>query len=160
MWSRLGDLISLLGLRLAAYYGGGTNDNTADTHKEICTSFEMIMDNIRDSDDDELLGMLCKNGVERCPIAFGGPFHIANLCVTWASIAAFGETENADHSQVHHRQLLQSIHSLHSADSGISQALLDEIMDGATRYQMSSKTRMGAVLVGQSTECKEDIRNE
>jgi len=79
--------------------------------------------------------MIYENGVERRPIAFGDPFHIANLCVTWASIFAFGDTEKADHSQVHHRQLLQSIHSLHSADVAFSQSKMDDVMKGFYQNQ-------------------------
>ncbi len=47
--------------------------------------------------------MLFENGVHRRPIAYGDPYHVGNLVVTWASIFAFGETEKADHLQVHHR---------------------------------------------------------
>ena len=67
----------------------------------------------------------------RRPIAFGDPFHVANLCVTWASIFAFGDTEKCDHSQCHHRQVLQSIHSLHASDKGASQAYMDHVMEGS-----------------------------
>ena len=51
--------------------------------------------------------------------------------MTHASIYAFGETEKADHTQVHHRQVLQSIHSLHSADKNFSQESMNELMEGA-----------------------------
>ena len=79
-------------------------------------------------DDDSIGVMIYENGVKRKPITFGDPFHIANLCVTWASIYAFGETEKANHSQVHHHQLLQSIHILHSANRAFSQAKMDDVM--------------------------------
>jgi hypothetical protein len=45
-------------------------------------------------------------GVHCCPIVYGDPYHVGNLVVTWASIFAFGKTEKADHSQVHHHQVL------------------------------------------------------
>ena len=80
---------------------------------------------VRESDDmtvEIIHDIIYENGVKRRPIAFGDPFHVANLCVTWASVYAFGDTEKADHSQVHHRQVLQSIHTLHSSDNNYSQA--------------------------------------
>ena len=50
--------------------------------------------------------------------------------MTHASIHAFGETKKADHTQVHHRRVLQSIHSLHSADKNFSQERMNELMEG------------------------------
>ena len=63
-----------------------------------------------------------------CVITFDDPFYGANLCVTQASIFVFGDTEKTDHSQVHHRQLLQSLHSLHSAHPFYSQVVMDKVM--------------------------------
>ena len=90
---------------------------------QVCTSF------IARPDTGNLLYV---NGVKRRAINFGDPFHIANLVVTWASIGAFGDTEKAYHTQVHHRQLLQSMHSLHNDNSTFSQALIDDIMTDST----------------------------
>jgi hypothetical protein len=56
---------------------------------------------------------------------------VGNLVVAWASIFAFGKTEKADHLQVHHCQVLQSIHSLHSADKNFLQETMNDVMDGA-----------------------------
>ena len=62
-------------------------------------------------DERSINDMLYENGVEGRVLGFGDPFHIANLCVTWASVYAFGNTKKADHTQVHHRQLFRaSIH--------------------------------------------------
>ena len=52
------------------------------------------------------------NGVDRKTTQLGNPFHIDNLAVNAASIAAFGDTEKNNHRQIHHRQLLQSLHNL------------------------------------------------
>ena len=93
--------------------------------------FSLIMNAVRDCDDCSpkiVHNLLFDNGVERRPIPFHDPYHIANLCVTWASVFAFGDTEKADHTHVHHCQLLQSIHSLHSLGYAYFQAMMDEVM--------------------------------
>ena len=64
-----------------------------------------------DYNEEWIHSMLCENDVFRCHIAYGDPYRVGNLVVTWASIYAFGETEKEDHTQIHHRQLLQNIHS-------------------------------------------------
>ena len=105
------------------------------------------MQQVQESDEDIVGSMdhlLYENGVLRQPIAFGDPFHVANLCVTWASVFAFGDTEKADHSQVHHRQLLQSIHSLHSTNTVYSQKVMDLVMSqtGKTVRMTSKRERV------------------
>jgi hypothetical protein len=117
------------------HYGGGTNDNAADVQKEIRCTFENIMSTAKSDDNfDErsINDMLYENGVERKVLGLGDPFHIANLCVTWASVYAFGDTEKAEHTQVHHHQLLQSLHSLHTDDIHFSQAKMDGVMTGSS----------------------------
>jgi len=47
----------------------------------------------------------------------------------WSSVLAFGSTENGDHTQVH-RQLMMSIHSLHTDNKPQSQAYLIMVMQG------------------------------
>ena len=126
-------IIKMFGLKTVSFYAGGTNDNAGDTQKEIKSTFADTMMAVKDADEDTINlvhDILFENGVERRPIAFGDPYHIANLCVTWASIYAFGDREKADHSQVHHCQVLQSIHTLCSRDHPMSQAKMDEIMRG------------------------------
>ena len=85
--------------------------------------------------------IIYENGVKQRLIVFGDPFHVANLCVTWVSVYAFGDTEKADHSQVHHRQVLQSIHTLHSSDNNYSQAKMDEVMKDAEKTVKISTKR-------------------
>ena len=95
----------MFGVYTASFYGGGTNDNDGDSQKEIRCTFSEIMEVVRDVDyltAKEFHDIIFKNGVLRRPIVFGDPCHIANICVTWASIYAFGGTEKFDHSQVHH----------------------------------------------------------
>ena len=90
----------MLGLRYASAYGGGNNDNASDAQREIHKTFDYIMNALREDVElsrEQLHGFIYENGVLRLAIAFGDPYHIANLCVTWASIFAFGETEKADH---------------------------------------------------------------
>jgi hypothetical protein len=83
-------------------------------------------------DEHSINDMLYEKGVEHRVLGFGDPFHIANLCVTWASVYAFGDTEKTDHTQAHHRQLLQSLHSLHTDDIPFSQAKMDGVMTGSS----------------------------
>ncbi len=123
-------IIAMLGIRIALHYGGGSNNNAADVQKEIRCTFENIMSTAKSNDNfDEcsINDMLYENGVECRVLGFGDPFHIANLCVTWASVYAFGDTKRADHTQVHHRQLLQSLHSLHTDNIPFSQAKMGEV---------------------------------
>jgi hypothetical protein len=127
-------IIKMFGLYTASFYGGGTNDNAGDAQKEIRSTFLEIIEAVRDSDDftvEEVHDILFENGVLRRSIEFGDPFHIANLCVTWASIYAFGDTEKFNHSQGHHRQVLQSIHTLHSKERAFSQVKMEEVTEGA-----------------------------
>ena len=126
-------IIDMVGLEGAASLAGATCDNAGDAQLEIKDTFGEIMRRIKSSDKDEdwITSMLYENEVLRRHIAYGDPYHVGNLVVTWASIFAFGETEKEDHSQVHHRQLMQSIYSLHADDKNLSQAIMDEVMEGA-----------------------------
>jgi hypothetical protein len=60
---------------------------------------------------------------------FGDPFHWANLDVMYGSKGMAGDTENGEHEQIHHRQCLMSMHSLHSDDQPYSQAIMDRVME-------------------------------
>mmetsp|Transcript_5656 Transcript_5656/g.15886 ORF Transcript_5656/g.15886 Transcript_5656/m.15886 type:complete len:972 (+) Transcript_5656:584-3499(+) len=122
-------LIDTYGLKCAAHLGGGTTDNASDARKETADTFTKVMAKL--SANGELQDLTIVNGVERRPITFGDLFHVDNLVVTHASIAAWGDVTKEDHQQVHHRQVLQSIHSLHTADRGFSQEIMDEVMEGA-----------------------------
>jgi len=144
-------IINALGLEYASYYDGGTNDNALDAQNEIRLTFQEIMSSLeQEFGGEELEDFLYENGVRRRPICFGDPFHIANLVVTWASVFAFGETENGAHRQVHHRQLLMSLHSLRANDAAYAQAKLDEIMEGVDSFTLRTwRERTQRWLVNQ-----------
>jgi hypothetical protein len=120
----------MLGIRIALHYGRGTNYNAADAQKEMRCTFENESDD--NFDERYVNDMLYENGVERRVLGFSDPFHIANLCVTRASVYAFGDTKKADHTQMHHRQLLQSLHSLHTDNIPFSKAKMDGVMTGCS----------------------------
>ena len=94
----------MLGSCCASYYSDGTNNNAGDAQKEIRDTFRKVTDALAFSSllGDEINSLLHENGVLRRCISFGGPYHITNLCVTWASIFAFGDTEKEDQKRVHH----------------------------------------------------------
>jgi len=135
-------IIDVLGLRNAAHYGGGCNDNAADAQNEIGVTFRKIMDEVRALDEgNDIRQLLYENGVEveRRPIKYGDPYHISNLAVSHASEAAFGGTEHGDHSQVHHCQLLQSIHDLHSSDKPFAQQMMNDVLSGSVELKVKTK---------------------
>ena len=148
-------IIKLFGdLEVALHYGGGCNNNAADAQKEIRETFENIMAALNNRPGevaDRVSHLLEYNGVRRRPIAFGDHYHISNLCVTRASKFAFGEVVKGDHSQVHHRQLLQSIHSLHASDKAFSRKMMDRVMEGTGKSVRvtSKKERTQRWLVNQ-----------
>ncbi len=154
-------IIAMLGTRIALHYGGGTNDNSADLQKEIRCTFENIVSTAKSDDNfDErsINDMLYENGVEHRVLGFGDPFHIANLCVTWASVYAFGDTKKADHTQVHHRQLLESLHSLHTDDIPFAQAKIKWCNDRVKQYYKNyDQEGTCSAMDGESKKCKEDF---
>lgn len=115
----------------AAYLGGGCNDNAGDAQKEIRDTHKKIMDEVRAHPDPEVRDLAVVNGVDVWPIVFGDPFHICNLAMSHTSIHSFGDLLQGDHSQAHHLQVIQSIHSLRSDDKPLSQAIMDEVMEGS-----------------------------
>jgi len=127
------DIIDLMGLKAAVYYGGGCNDNAGDAQKEIRDTFHYIMKEAEESDDPSIRELVYVNGVKRRPLSFGDPFHWQNLAVMYASKGFAGDTENAEHQQIHHRQAMMSMHSLHSDDPSYSQAVMDRVMAGEPR---------------------------
>jgi len=131
----------MFGLDSASFYGGGANDNVGDAQKEIRCTFSDIMEVVRDADDltaKEMHDIIFENGVLRRPIVFTDLYHIANLCVTWANIYAFGDTEKFDYLQVHYRQVLQSIHTLNPKERAFLQAKMKELMEGADQTVLIS----------------------
>jgi len=73
--------------------------------------------------------MMYINGVKRRPsISYSDPYHWTNLGVMHASHGMAGDTVNGKHEQIHHRQVLMSMHSLHSDDTAYSQAMMNRVM--------------------------------
>ena len=70
------------------HYGGNVTDNASDAKKESQNTFNDILPNDR-----------LEHGVVPKPILLCDPFHIDNLAVTHASLAAFGVTERGNHRQ-------------------------------------------------------------
>jgi len=144
------EIIKLLGLEIAAYYLGGTNDNASDAQNEILMTHQIIMKALEDSDDENLNRLIFTNGVRRRPIIFGDPFHWSNLAVMHASKGMAGDTINGEHEQIHHRQCLMSMHSMHSDDPAYSQALMDRVMEGKDKVKVKTfRERQQRWLVNQ-----------
>lgn len=95
------------------YYGGSTLDNGNNTIKEGRVTFDLVMQYCRDNgmEDETVL-----NGIIHRGMFHGDPFNIDNLVCQHASLCAIGNREKEEHSQVHHRQLMQSIHGVYSTD--------------------------------------------
>ena len=80
-------------INISSHYGGNVSDNTNDALKEQESTFGTVMNEMK----QKLSNSNVIFGVDRNVIYFGVPFHIDNLAVTHASIAAFGETEKENH---------------------------------------------------------------
>jgi hypothetical protein len=99
-----------------AHYGGNITDNANSAMDESSKTYNGVIKHLEDSADgeEERIKLTTRFQVPRHSIEPGDdPFHIDNLVVTLASLAAFGETERNNHRQSHHRQLIQSIHDVH-----------------------------------------------
>jgi hypothetical protein len=121
-------MVDALGLRYLAHFGGGTNDNAPDAIKELRKTFEEIIDRLLNCPDPAIKNLAYRNGVLRRVIVMGDPYHIANLCNMHFSITAWGDTNKDDHRQIHHRQVLQSLHSLRMLDKAEAQELFEGIL--------------------------------
>eukprot|EP00956_Cyclotella_meneghiniana_P037811 scaffold144929_cov46-Cyclotella_meneghiniana.AAC.1 len=126
------EIVDLLGIETAVWYAGGCNDNANDAQAEIRSTFDHIMRKVEWNLDPNINELTHINGVKRRPTNFGDPFHWANLAVMHASKAFAGDTENGAHQQVHHRQCMMTMHSVHSDDAPYSQSVMDRLM-GAGR---------------------------
>ena len=111
---------SVLSNKIIDHYGGNASDHASDARKESRITFQSVLSAERMEHD-----------IVPQPIFLCDPFHIDNLCVNHASIAAFGDTERGNHRQTHHRQLLQSLYDLFQLDKLKYQGLMDELLDGS-----------------------------
>ena len=80
------------------------------------------------------------NGVRRRPIRCGDPYHWGSLGCMHGSWGMSGDTVNGEHEQIHHRQLLMSMHSLHTDKRDFSQAMMDRVMEGTNHDRVLLKT--------------------
>jgi hypothetical protein len=74
---------------------GGTTDNASDAFSFTRKTHQKIRKLL--SPEKQLI-----NRVLRRVLGWGDPFHIWNLIVIWALLAAFGDTDCGNHQQVHH----------------------------------------------------------
>jgi len=74
-----------------SHFGGGTTDNASDAAKEVCITFDKILNMVKS--DANLKDMGSLYGYKRLPMRLGDPFHNANLVVSGASVAAFGNSK-------------------------------------------------------------------
>lgn len=145
-------MTSTLPLAGAALYGGNTSDNANDALLEGVQTFDKMMQFIAEADEANNLPFTSQiYGVERRAVTFGDPFHIDNLIMKWASIGFGGETERGNHQMMHHRQLLQNLHSIHTDDPVLSQAAADAVLadKGASYRIRTSRERQERWLVNQ-----------
>ena len=139
----------MLGIETAAWYAGGCNDNANDAQAEIRSTFDHIMRKVEWNIDPTISERTHINGVKRRPTNFGDPFHWANLAVMHASKAFAGDTENGAHQQVHHRQCMMTMHSVHSDDAPYSQSVMDRLMGEGRVKVKTYRERQQRWLVNQ-----------
>jgi hypothetical protein len=113
---------------VCAHFGGAVTDNAPDALIETEKTFSLFMEGVQANAEDSYLRNMY--GVERRHISNGDMYHIDNLIATHASNYAFGQTERGEHSQVHHCQLLQSLHDIHKHDRIASQSAMDTVIQG------------------------------
>ena len=120
---------------------GGTTDNASSVLQENQFVFDKIQERLLISPIPANVALTHVNGVYKRCIKLGDLFHIDNLIVSHCSVAATGDTENAQHSQIHHRQLLMSMHSLNSNDSDYAKMAMREVMAGTNEVVSLKTTR-------------------
>ena len=131
-------ILNMLPLNVVAHYGGNVSDNASDAMLEGEKTFGLLMEELATHEvgEDGLVMTNMVHGVRRRVVRFGDPFHIDNLAVKDASIKAFGEMERdpdnkqSQHSQVHHRQCLQSIYDMFSRDRVVCQMHMNAVLEG------------------------------
>jgi hypothetical protein len=156
-----------LSISVLALYAGAVTDNAPDALDETRKTFDRFMELVKDNDQVSSMGLMY--GVQRRPIINGDMYHIDNLMCTHASNASFGETERGDHSQVHHRQLLQSLHDVHKKDRAASRRAMATVLEGTgnkftlhtTRERQQrwlvNQRQAAHVLQGLEMKTKDDV---
>ncbi len=134
------DIINALGLGGAVYVNGGCNDNEGAAQAELFSTVDEIRYRVDFEGSEAEKSVNFINGVRVRPIRMGDAYHWGALACMHASWGMAGDTVNGKHEQCHHRQLLMSMHSLHSKRPGYSQARMDEAMEG-TGKKVKLKTK-------------------
>ena len=83
---------------------GGTTDNASSALQENQFVFDKIQHRLSISPIPAIAALTHVNGVYKRCIKLGDLFHINKLVVSHYSVAVMGDTENAQYSQIHHRQ--------------------------------------------------------
>eukprot|EP00978_Attheya_sp_CCMP212_P020213 scaffold57562_cov32-Attheya_sp.AAC.1 len=109
-------------VEVLARFGGSVTDNASDAMLEGSKTFESILQKLS-------LELRLVYGVKRWALKLGDWFHIDNLIVTHASLAAFGDTIRGEHRQIHHRQLVQSLHDIHKGHKSASQRIMNKVLE-------------------------------
>jgi hypothetical protein len=119
-------------------------------------TFNRIFKHLKESADnnEEQIKSTTRFGVPWRSIELGDPFHIDNLIVTLASLAAFGETERNNHRQTHHRQLIQSIHDIHKKAKKLSQKVMDQVLEGTGETRRIHMTKERQLWLVNSRSCE------
>jgi len=124
-------MVNEFGVGPLIHFAGGTNDNANDAQKEILMTFDASKETLKKAlTDDDLESAIYRNGEERLAANCGDDFHIVNLAVSAASLTAFGDTSRDNHSQIHHRQMLQSTYDLKKDNPRLAQWVIDDLLDG------------------------------
>jgi hypothetical protein len=87
---------------LVGHFVGRVTDNANDALDETVQTSNLLMNELRNSDNPERKRMTHAFGVERRPIKFlgGVPFHVDSLVMTHASnLGSFGETDRENNSK-------------------------------------------------------------
>jgi len=127
------------GKRYIAFLGSGTVDNASSARCEVVETFESLMDWLKEHDMEEYTRFW---GVDRLPVIIPDVFHIDNIAINAASLVFSGDTERGNFRFHHARNLLQSIHSLHSQNKVLSQQIIDrlleQVVDPVDRYVLTT----------------------
>ena len=126
------------GVKASAYLGRVSTDNAFDALKKTRVTFDKVMDRVSLCANKCIAQLTHVSGVRWRPIVMGDPFHISNLVVMNASLAYACDIENANHKQIHNRQALMSLHSLHADDPGYLQSVINLVMIGNEKVALQT----------------------
>ena len=119
-------LIKNIDKEVLPFLGSGTVDNASSARCEVVETFESLMDWLREHEMEEYTRFW---GVDRLPVIIPDVFHIDNIAINAASLVFSGDTERGNFRFHHARNLLQSIHSLHSQNKTLSQQIIDRLLE-------------------------------